>query len=150
MRGGTSMAEIKPNLFAGWARIHLEQCSCGDRFYRPHLVIIRRMGEDYFLTGISGPFDFGVSGLEWPGSLKCQGRDHYLNAIIPGAITALDKLSMTVLFYRHDRDRILVKVCGIVEWISELADPPFQVEGENNAGSCAIQAAYNDCRTYPK
>jgi hypothetical protein len=150
MRGGTSMIQIKSNLFVGWARTHLIYCSCSNHFYRSHLVIIRKVDETYVLIGISGPFDFGVSGLESPGSLKCQGRDHHLNAIIPSGISAFDQDSMTVLFYRHDRDRILVKICGISDWITQFAQYVVLMDGEHNAGGCAIQAAYNKCRTYPR
>jgi beta-1,2-mannosyltransferase len=150
MRGGTSMVEIRPDVFAGWARTHLTGCSCSQVFYRPHLMIICRLEHNYVLTSISAPFDFDVSGLEWPSSPKCQGRDHHLNAIIPSAVADFDETSMMVLFYRHDRDRMLVKICGIIDWIKQLAERPFQVAGENNAGRCAIRAAYDDCRTYPQ
>jgi hypothetical protein len=150
MRGGTEMVEIKPRLFSGWARTHLSHCSCSDRFYRSHMVIIQKVNEQYILAGVSGPFDFGVSGVERSGSQNCEGRDHYLNAIIPAGIAALDETSMTVLFYRQDRDRILVRICGVVNWIAQLSETPLQLGGEDNAGRCAIRAAYDHCRMYPQ
>jgi hypothetical protein len=150
VRGGTQMVEIRPNVFAGWVRTHLDHCCCSERFYRSHLAIIRRIKGNHFLTAISGPFDFEVSGVERQRSPKCEGRDIYMNAIIPAAITAFDENAMTVLFYRQDRDRILVRVCGIVEWIIQLADGMFDAAGEDKAGRCAIEATHHLCQTYPR
>jgi hypothetical protein len=150
MRGGTQMIEIQSDLYIGWARVHLVRCCCSWHFYRSHLVIIRKFDEKYHLVGISSPFSFGLSGVERLGSAQCQGRDYYSNAIIPAAIAVLDENSMTVLLYRQDRDRILVKICGIVAWLTQLARELFGILGENNAGRCAIWGAYNQCHTYPQ
>jgi beta-1,2-mannosyltransferase len=150
MRGGTQLVEMKPKVFSGWSRTHLKHCSCSDRFYRSHLVIIQKVNESYILAGVSAPFDFGVSGLERQRPQKCEGRDSYLNAIIAAGITSLDETSMTVLFYRQDRDRILARICEVVDWIGHLPETPFQTLGEDNAGHCAIEAAYNRCRSYPQ
>jgi hypothetical protein len=113
-------------------------------------VVIRRIEDNYILTGISNPYHFGLSGMERPGSTECEGRDHYMNGIIPVAIVHWDETSMTLSFYRQNRDRILVKICGIVDRIAELAEKAFPIAAENFAGRCAIQVAYDQCRRYPR
>jgi hypothetical protein len=74
MRGGTPMIELQPNMFVGWTRIHLVHCSCSRHFYRSHVVIIRKVGDNYVLTGISSPFDFGFSGVERPAPINVKGE----------------------------------------------------------------------------
>jgi hypothetical protein len=150
MRGGTPMIELHPNFFIGWARTHLVHCSCSVHFYRAHLVIVRKVQDNYVLASISSPFDFGLSGVEQAGSNKCERRDHYINAVIPVTISVADANRMTVLLYRQDRERIIVKICGIVNWVLKLAEKPFEIRGEENVGRCAVQAAYKQCRTYPQ
>jgi beta-1,2-mannosyltransferase len=148
MRPGTHMIEIERDVFVGWARTHLEGCSCSIRFYRPHLVVIRRSGTNYTVTDISGPFDFTLSGSEQPGFGGCVGRDSHMNGVIPSGIADWDSSSMTILIYRQDRDRILVKMCGILNWVRELIEKPMHFKSDALVIGCATEAGRKECQKY--
>jgi beta-1,2-mannosyltransferase len=145
LRPGSQMIEVERNVFVGWARTHLAPCGCSQRLYRAHLIVIRRHDGNYSLTDVSGPFDFGVrpTESEWMG--RCVGRDHYLNAIIPAGIVKWDSSSMTVIFYRQDRDRILVRLCGFIDWVKQLALRPIDSDRASYLTGCASEAARNIC-----
>jgi hypothetical protein len=143
------MIEVRPGIFVGWARSHINRCSCSSRFYRPHLFAVRKRRYKYEFLAVSGPVDFGVSGREFAGfEHPCVDRDEYINAVIPTAIDKWDSGTMTVVFYRQDRDRVLVDIYGLTDHIAEFVDG-FRPGRSDGIMWCGVTDAVRECLRYP-
>lgn len=89
IRGGTELIPIKTNternLWISSLRAHINNCGCGDTFYRPNFLVLERVNKVFKLTYLSGSitFDIPVYGFDDVETV-CRGYDP--NPLIPNGI----------------------------------------------------------------
>jgi hypothetical protein len=145
------MFEIVPGLFCGWARTHISgRCGCTKKFYRVHLVFIGKYNGEYRLVGVSEALDFGLKGTEYLVTPVCRRRDRSLNAVIATAIHSWCGGIMTLLLYRQDRDRIVVRVHGLDSIVARFLDSPQNAGAGLDAQgmSTAVKSSRKACVRY--
>jgi hypothetical protein len=112
--------------------------------------MLKAKGDKYVIHAISDPIGFGLSPLAPPPNGECQGINHYINAIIATSVFSIDANSMTLLFYRQDRDRIAVKIEGFRSVIGFFGETDWEVGVEQDVLVTVLHKAMDVCKTFPK
>ena len=95
MRGGTQFVPLpqempgilNKNIWVGFPKLHINNCGCGDVFYRPMLDVLIESNGIYHQEIIVPAMDLDIEVLSWDGkSTGCQGK----NVLNPNSITHWD------------------------------------------------------------
>ena len=147
-------------IWIGVARAALEKCGCGDKMYRPNIVILIKDGDDQYRLSHVSPFvGLGILILPWwPDKGLCDGK----NLIIPNGISSwhLNKDEdnsvqdyLTLSISRADSTVDLLHIKGLLKSIL-FDDPNLKLLELNDYGfnnkniECAVKSSDAFCKKY--
>ncbi|KAH3899602.1 uncharacterized protein SCODWIG_03830 [Saccharomycodes ludwigii] len=173
IRGGSqyvSLPSVIPklsgkNLWVGFPKIHLENCGCGSRFYRPMLSILIEENGVYNEDFIVPIIDFNIDVLGWDReTTKCGGY----NVLNPNSISSWDVVNlnedgtyedyMTVFLSEADFTSKKLVIKGLLNFIvntylnNDIAEH-FEITFDSKRALqqsliCISEESKNSCRAY--
>ncbi|KAI5951802.1 hypothetical protein KGF54_004877 [Candida jiufengensis] len=130
-------------IWIGFARIALTNCGCGDKFYRPNMFVLVKIGEFYKISHISNSLDFkNIKIKQWDTKDEnlCSGK----NLIIPNGISSWEILDngnskeeqedlLTLFFSRADVTVDFIYIKGLLNSLFKDKDDDyiFKLYSEN-------------------
>lgn len=176
MRGGTQFVPLPPqipviqnkNIWVGFPKVHINNCGCGDVFYRPMLDVLIESNGIYHQELIVPAIDFDIEVLSWDGkSTTCQGK----NVLNPNSIAHWDLVHqdpntrqfedyMTLTVSESDSFTKVVTLRGLLNYIIGIYDVKNMKdeflpskESNNIIGKtlmCVIEGTKQHCSIYGK
>ncbi|KAK5961679.1 uncharacterized protein PWA37_001051 [Arxiozyma heterogenica] len=174
IRGGTqyvSLPNVLPQLenthiWVGFAKSHVDNCGCGDRFYRPTLIVLVETDGVYHLELVTPNVDFGKPIMGW--NLKDTSCSGY-NVLSPSSISnwaILDQDPITkrfedymvVTFSEADAISGRVVIRGILNYILQVYNKKkvretLLIDEETvtiiqKASYCVAEKCKEECKRY--
>ncbi|ODV96936.1 hypothetical protein PACTADRAFT_39066 [Pachysolen tannophilus NRRL Y-2460] len=178
LRGGTNLVRIPrllvkkhlpeyyktQDLYVAFPRTNVQDCSCGNRMYRPHLMVLAKdlKSETYNIEYISASTDLNIKVLSYAGDEKYNECDASMSILIPNSISQwgflnsagkLKKDFMTVMLSEADKTNVIVHISGIFDHIVtvlrkkkgnfDMSDVIF--EDSKKAIGCALKVTSDRC-----
>ncbi|KAI5957625.1 BMT4 [Candida theae] len=172
-RGGTQlinlndMVAVKDNkeVWAGFARAHIDDCGCGSSMYRPNLVVIikkRKHSRNYYkVTHISSSLSFDMYVPGWD-LLYPQDSCLRSSVLIPNGVSQWvadrdsagavvdDYLTLTLSVSDYTVHRINVK--GLLKELINWGTFDYDIMGNTHHANdnlvCALQSSFEFCTKY--
>ncbi|SSD61998.1 uncharacterized protein SCODWIG_03759 [Saccharomycodes ludwigii] len=169
MRGGSQLINLNSilpikveykNLWAGFAKLHLKDCGCGERYYRPVLIVMSEHNGIYNEEMIVPVVDFDMDVLGWDRkTTKCGGY----NVLNPNSITSWeiqqdgeDILQLLISEADFISRRIILK--NVLKYIMSaysrhLIREDYQIDGTSKqllqqSLYCIIREGKSKCKSY--
>ncbi|CCG21507.1 Bmt8 beta-mannosyltransferase [Candida orthopsilosis Co 90-125] len=172
-RGGTQLinlndlATVKDNkeVWAGFARAHINDCGCGSSMYRPNLVVIVKERKDsrnhYKVTHISSSLSFDMYVPGWD-LLYPENSCLRSSVLIPNGISQWvtdkdstgaiveDYLTLTLSVSDYTVHRVNVKglLKELIKWGVLDYDVMANTHHSNDNLVCALQSSFEFCTKY--
>ncbi|OBA22061.1 hypothetical protein METBIDRAFT_40217 [Metschnikowia bicuspidata var. bicuspidata NRRL YB-4993] len=154
LRGGTPLTSVKiieeedREYFVGLARANLQKCGCGNKFYRPNIVVLARTGKRWKLTRVSSFVDLGMEIQLWRLNENVCTR---VNAMIPNGIEFWDLQNdiMSVEASVSDKTVERVHLKGVLKALEDMnyLEIPGNI-GMESPVHCALKASADFCKAY--
>ncbi|CCH58913.1 hypothetical protein TBLA_0B00700 [Henningerozyma blattae CBS 6284] len=136
IRGGTQFVQLPSiiprihgkQIFVGFSKLHIDDCGCGSKFYRPMLDVIIEEDGIYHQELIVPSLDFNIEVLDW--STKSHTCNFY-NILSPNSIAFWDvikqdpktkKFEDLLVFTFSEADEVskVINIKGLLEYILNL------------------------------
>ncbi|SMN21007.1 similar to Naumovozyma dairenensis NDAI_0G00360 hypothetical protein [Maudiozyma saulgeensis] len=171
IRGGTQFIPLpiqipslqNKTILVGFPKLHIQNCGCGEFFYRPMLVVLVESKGSYRLELIVATIDFDIDVLSWDmKSSECKET----NIMSPNSIVHWNVLShdpntkqyddyMTVTISESDSLTKMITLRGIADYISGIYNRDESMMTNNmtdysdlNVISCVSNDAEQTCAAY--